>query len=166
MEEQGDRSETGKGMYDDQEQDDTEDEGESVYESMVGSKGYGGGYGEDERISEESSETEEEVEGESEPEAGETSEEETESTSDNQMHTPVYLDLAAKADSLKTKVPSAHELKSSQPQKKTECVEEAGWTGALQGNLTIRKRGDGGEVAPPGKWSFSGNGAARQPVKD
>ncbi|KAG8695906.1 hypothetical protein FRC09_008859, partial [Ceratobasidium sp. 395] len=159
----------GQGDKDEQYQGDSEDEGESVYESMVGSKAYD----KDQRNSEELSVTEQEVEetvqNESESESEqetETSEDETEFVREVKSRAPVYLDLAAKAESFKTKAPSAHQPKSNQSPKKPEGTEEAGWTGALQGTLLIRKRGDGGEVAPPGKWSFSGDGAARQPVKD
>ncbi|KAG8778751.1 hypothetical protein FRC12_024836 [Ceratobasidium sp. 428] len=158
-----------QGDQDEQDQGDSEDEDESVYESMVDSKAYG----EDERNSEQLSETEQEVEekvqneseSESEQEA-ETSKDETEVARSSKPRAPVYLDLAARVESFKTKAPSAHELKSNQSPKKPESTEEAGWTGALQGTLLIRKRGNTGDAAPPGKWSFSGDGAARQPVKD
>ncbi|KAG8787292.1 hypothetical protein FRC12_015719 [Ceratobasidium sp. 428] len=173
MEEQGDENGTKKGIREDQDPGENEDD-QSVYESMVGGSGYGGGYGESERDCEESSETEEEIEepkvqdeGESEQEADESSEEETEAASSGKQHAPVYLDLAAKVESFKTKGPSAHEPKPNQSQKKTESTEEeTGWTGPLQGTLAIRKSGNSGESVAPGKWSFSGDGAARQPVKD
>ncbi|KAG8787138.1 hypothetical protein FRC12_015872 [Ceratobasidium sp. 428] len=163
----------GQGDKDEQYQGDSEDEGESVYESMVGSKAYG----ENERNSGQLSVTEQEVEetvqNESESESESESEQETKTSEDEtefarevKPRAPIYLDLAAKVESFKTKAPSAHQPKSDQSLKKSEGTEEAGWTGALQGTLLIRKRGNGGEVAPPGKWSFSGDGAARQPVKD
>ncbi|KAG8717686.1 hypothetical protein FRC09_013895 [Ceratobasidium sp. 395] len=40
------------------------------------------------------------------------------------------------------------------------------WTGGLQGLLSFRKRPNSAEVMPPGKWSFSNDGAARQPLRD
>ncbi|KAG8768419.1 hypothetical protein FRC12_005574 [Ceratobasidium sp. 428] len=40
------------------------------------------------------------------------------------------------------------------------------WTGSSQGLLSFRKRPNSAEVMPPGKWSFSNDGAARQPLRD
>ncbi|KAG8708255.1 hypothetical protein FRC09_001358 [Ceratobasidium sp. 395] len=188
MEERGDENGTRKGIREDQDPGESEDEDESVYESMVGGSGNGGGYGESERDCEDLSETEEEIE---EPKVQDEGESEQEA--DDQVKqrlrllvvgssTPPYtwtwqqksrgmfelsflVRLGLKlVSSFKTKGPGAHEPKPNQSQKKTESTEEeTGWTGPLQGTLTIRKRGNSGESVAPGKWSFSGDGAARQP---
>ncbi|KAG8701231.1 hypothetical protein FRC09_005490 [Ceratobasidium sp. 395] len=83
---------------------------------------------------------------------------------DGRMRGPVYLDLAAKADRFSTK-PYVQASKSNQS-RKTENEGETGWTGASQGVLSFRKRPHSQETIPPGKWSFSGDGATRQPTKD
>ncbi|KAG8775438.1 hypothetical protein FRC12_001491 [Ceratobasidium sp. 428] len=101
---------------------------------------------------------------------------------DGRMRGPVYLDLAAKAERYALRYigpmtnraekflprfstkPHVQESKTKRLQN-TENQEEE-WTRVSQGVLSFRKRPGSTESIAPRKWSFSGDGATRQPTKD
>ncbi|KAG8788792.1 hypothetical protein FRC12_014179 [Ceratobasidium sp. 428] len=94
----------------------------------------------------------------SEDESDEESEFESEVSGNIRTRASRYIDFEAR---------EAREIKSSKAraQKDTNSLGDR-WLGGSQGLMSFRKRPNGTEAIIPGKWSFSNDGAARQPLKD
>ncbi|KAG8791216.1 hypothetical protein FRC12_009838 [Ceratobasidium sp. 428] len=104
-------------------------------------------------------EGEDSADSESEDQSDEESEDESKVGGKVRMRASRYIDFEAR---------EARETKPNHKAWAQHTTDSVGdrWLGGSQGLMSFRKRPNEVEATAPGKWSFSNDGAARQPLKD
>ncbi|KAG8715934.1 hypothetical protein FRC09_016170 [Ceratobasidium sp. 395] len=101
----------------------------------------------------------------SEDESSEESEVESELSGNVRMRASRYIDCEAREQCTNWHINRETKRKKVNAKDETYGVGDR-WLGGVQGPMIFRRRPNKTEITAPARWSFSNDGAARQPLKD